>query len=161
MADRSAHVGSPLRILTMPELNMSRARRNHRAHWMRRGGASDPAGRGRSPGFSRRIRRKPVSRRRVSHWNDRKSWPILTKESQQSHERAAENGRINPRVSAIEDRRPRIAMRRREVSDAPTNQAIEGRVKNGDGEPVISMTRWRRFWAGRMPSGPMSPGIWK
>jgi len=112
---------------------------------MRRGGASDPAGRGRSPGFSRKIRRKPVSRRRVSHWNDRKSWPILTKESQQSHERAAENGRINPRVSAIEDRRPEMAMRRREVSDAPTTQASEGRTKKVDWGSTISETRWRRF----------------
>ena len=161
MADRSAHVGSPLRILTMPELNMSRARRNHRAHWMRRGGASDPAGRGRSPGFSRRIRRKPVSRRRVSHWKDKKSWPILTKESQDSHARAAERGRRTPKMRAREESRPRMAMRRREASDAPKSQASEGRVKNGDGEPVISVTRWRRFWAERMPSDPMSPGIWK
>ncbi len=73
MAERSVQVGSPLRILTMPELNIRRKMRKVRARRMRRGGVSGPGGRGRSPGFSRKITRKPTSRRRVSHWKERKS----------------------------------------------------------------------------------------
>jgi hypothetical protein len=93
MAERLGQVGSPLRSLTMPELRMRRKSRKVSARRMRRGGISRPGGRGRSPGFSAKMRRKPTSRRRVSHWKERKSWPMLTKESQQSHARIAPRGR--------------------------------------------------------------------
>jgi len=111
MAERSVQVGSPLSILTIPELNMRRKRRKVRAKRMSRGGISMPGGQGRMPGFSRKMRRKPTSRRRVSHWKERKSWPIFTNESQQSHGRMAERGRSQPAVRARAPAIPSRAMR--------------------------------------------------
>ena len=160
MAERSDQVGSPLRSLTIPELKMRRARRKVRASRMRRGGISRPGGRGRSPGFSRKMRRKPTSRRRVSHWKERKSWPIFTNESQQSHGRMAERGRSKPAVRARAPAIPSRAMRRRERSEEPKNQVRVGSESGAKFTPMNSVTRVRRFSAGRIPFGPRSPGIW-
>lgn len=151
MAERSVQVGSPLRSLTMPELNIRRKRRKVRAKRMRRGGRSRPGGRGRRPGFSRKMRRKPASRRRVSHWKERKSWPRLTKESQQSQARSAPRGRRVPVMMRMEATIPRSAMSWRERSEGPKIQARVGRARRVDAGATISETRWRRVWAGRIP----------
>jgi hypothetical protein len=105
------------------------------------------------------MRRKPASSRRVSHWKERKSWPMFTKESQLSHERAAEMGRRSPKVRAREERRPSMAMRRREVSEAPKGHVREGSARKAELELTTSVTRGSRSCAGRMPSVPMRPGI--
>jgi len=159
MAERSDQVGSPLRSLTIPELKMRRARRKVRASRMRRGGVSGPGGRGRSPGFSRKMRRKPTSRRSVSHWKERKSWPIFTSESQQSQDRMAPNGRRKPVRSRKEPTIPRRAIRWRAKFDVPKIHPREGRAQGAAG-PRIWVARERRVSAGRMPLGPIRPGIW-
>jgi len=84
---------------------------------------------------------------------------MFTKESQLSHERAAEKGRKSPKVRAREERRPIGAMRRREVSGAPKSHAREGSARKAELGPTTSVTRLSRFCAGRMPSVPMRPGI--
>ena len=84
---------------------------------------------------------------------------MFTKESQQSHERAAGTGRRSPKVRAREERRPSMAMSRREVSEAPKGHAKDGSARKAELEPTTSVTRWSRFCAGRMPSVPMRPGI--
>jgi hypothetical protein len=84
---------------------------------------------------------------------------MFTKESQQSHERAAETGRRSPKVRAREERRPIRAMRRREISEAPKGHAREGSARKAELEPTTSVTRWSRSCAGRMPSVPMRAGI--
>ena len=67
---------------------------------------------------------------------------------------AAERGRSRPRVSRAEKISPAMAMRWREVLAAPKTQAREGRAQNPAVGPRASVARVRRFWAGRMPSGP-------
>lgn len=44
--------------------------------------------------------------------------------------------------------------------DAPKIQVREGSAKKAAVGPRASEARVRRFWAGRMPSDPYSPGIW-
>ncbi len=104
--------------------------------------------------------RKPASSSSVSHWKERKSWPTLTKESQQSQARAAERGRNRPKVRRTEAIRPAKAMMWREVLEAPKIQVREGRA-HGAPDPRAWEARERRFSAGRMPSVPIKPGNWK
>jgi hypothetical protein len=160
MAERSDQVGSPLRSLTIPELKMRRARRKVRASRMRRGGISRPGGRGRMPGFSRKMRRKPTSRRRVSHWKERKSWPMFTKESQQIQDSMAPIGREKPVRSKSEPTIPSKAIRWRAKFDVPKIHPSDGRAQGAVG-PRVSVTREMRLSAGRIPLGPIRPGIWK
>ena len=130
MAERSVQVGSPLRIFTIPELNMRRKRRKVRAKRMSRGGISRPGGRGRRPGFSTKRTRKPISSRRVSHWKERKSWPIFTKESQQIQDRMAPIGRRKPVRSKREPTIPSKAIRWRAKYDVPKIHPRDGRVQS-------------------------------
>jgi len=161
MAEMSAQVGSPLRILTIPELNMRRKRRKVRAKRMSRGGILRPGERGRMPGFSRKITRKPTSSRRVSHWKERKSWPMFTKESQQIQDRMAPIGRRKPVRSKREPTIPSRAIRWRAKSDVPKIHPRDGRVQSAVSGDRALVARKRRSLAGRIPLGPIRPGIWK
>ena len=53
-----------------------------------------------------------------------------------------------------------VAMRWREVLEAPKIQVREGKAQNAAVGPRASVARVRRFCAGRMPSDPYRPGIW-
>ena len=144
MAERSDQVGSPLMILTIPELNMRRKRRKVSAKRMSRGGISRPGERGRMPGFSRKITRKPTSRSRVSHWKERKSWPMFTKESQQIQDRMAPIGRRKPVRSKREPTIPSRAIRWRAKFDVPKIHPRDGRAQRAVSGERTWLARNRR-----------------